>query len=445
MLEQRCWNHVANQAIPLVAALMLGNLSFKAPLFWRYVVSTAMIGGVAYAVKDQWENRDLEDELTRVEVWHDLRIKQEAVKFAALEQRILNPSNLEELAIEAIPELVREPVTTNSEQVTLSSAPKTPETSYKPISFKPDPMLDMFEKSEDSWLDTLINPSALLIYGGDGSGKTSMALELIRRRIAAGHTIVVLDPHANPEKWQGCKVKGGGLNFGEIVEAINNLHAVVKHRYEQIKAGKATECEFQPLTMVCEEMTDWAGEVENAGTLLKKAGNYRKVNVCLLMVSHGNALNNIGSPAGHFKQADNILTQLELLSQPGKDGKPTPARKGYLKRPNSSDRTFVRVPKFTTVPTPTQSTVAVQVRPTIAKDGFPPLHLACQTNDQVKEVVRLLRDNGEVADNELDMDKTNALTLFRDLIASYPKAFDYRSDGSHYYLTTTLDFKEWEL
>jgi len=211
---------------------------------------------------------------------------------------------------------------------------------------------------DDAWLDRLIAPSVLLVFGGDGSGKTSMALELLRRRQNAGHQTIALDPHASPDKWPGCDVVGAGLNFLKIESAIDSLMAIIKSRYEQIGSGEIAPCGFPPITFVLEEMTDWKASVSNAALLILKAGDYRKVNVHLLMVSHGDSLGQIGAPDGSSEVVKNVFTKLRLYSKPGDGGQPIPALRGELQYPLQAVQA-VQVPKLS--PPPRQTPEALSM------------------------------------------------------------------------------------
>jgi hypothetical protein len=201
------------------------------------------------------------------------------------------------------------------------------------------------EEKEDDWLDRLIAPSVLLIFGGDGSGKTSMALELLRRRKEYGHQLIAFDPHAHPNKWPDCQVVGDGLNFNKINASITQLQSIIKTRYEQIGSGEVAPCQFPPITFVMEEMTDWKSQVPNADLLITKAGDYRKINIHLVLVAHGDTMNQIGAPKGSNEVIKNCVTKLRLFSKPSREGNPIPAMRGELAFPLSNP-VSVKVPKF---------------------------------------------------------------------------------------------------
>jgi len=217
-------------------------------------------------------------------------------------------------------------------------APKT-----QPEEWEPD-AIDLHAPDE-SWIDSLLRPSVLLVYGSDGSGKTSMARELLARRQAANHQTFALDPHSHPGKWGTCEVIGAGMGHKAIAAFVGRLQAIIKDRYERISSGEVAPGSFRPISIVCEELTDWAGEVTNSDLLLAKAGHYRKANVHLILVSHGDKLGQLGSPKGFADMANRILTKLKLESKPGHDGEPIPAFKGLLTQPNCQPVPVV-VPRF---------------------------------------------------------------------------------------------------
>lgn len=224
------------------------------------------------------------------------------------------------------------------------------------------------EEKEDDWLDRLIAPSVLLIFGGDGSGKTSMALELLRRRKEHGHQLIAFDPHAHPNKWPDCQVVGDGLNFNKINASITQLQSIIKTRYEQIGSGEVAPCQFPPITFVMEEMTDWKSQVPSADLLITKAGDYRKINIHLVLVAHGDTMNQIGAPKGSNEVIKNCVTKLRLFSKPSREGNPIPAMRGELAFPLSNPIS-VKVPKFNHA-IPTETVVSPNITESTFNEGF---------------------------------------------------------------------------
>jgi hypothetical protein len=299
--------------------------------------------------------------------------------------RALQASTLVQPIAQPQPQSIQEPGQTRGGSFDRAAASESPGTGwgdYEPRPTQPIAQTPIAHQSfslqsepDDAWLDRLIAPSVLLVFGGDGSGKTSMALELLRRRQNAGHQVIALDPHASPDKWPGCDVVGAGLNFPKIERAIDSLMSLIKQRYEQIGSGEIAPCGFPPITFVCEELTDWKASVSNAALLILKAGDYRKVNIHLLMVSHGDSLGQIGAPDGSSEVVKNCFTKLRLYSQPGSDGRPIPAMKGEMAYPLQAP-IAVSVPRFgqrqPETPQPNPETATAQtISPDIAdRFGF---------------------------------------------------------------------------
>src|SRR4028118_839992 len=65
------------------------------------------------------------------------------------------------------------------------------------------------DQTDSPKMPILTNYPSVLIYGAPGSGKTTFAEQEVKRRLAAGHRVIVCDPHAAYGAWQGCSVVGG--------------------------------------------------------------------------------------------------------------------------------------------------------------------------------------------------------------------------------------------
>ncbi len=190
--------------------------------------------------------------------------------------------------------------------------------------------LERIEQSDYSWVDELVTYPTVLVFGAPGSGKTSFARHLIHKRLELGHTVVALDPHNRVGKWSNCKVVGGGRNHRAIAQFISQVETeIINPRYQAYEQGQE---DFPPLTVVTEELTNWAINVEGSEKLIEFIPDYRKINVNLLMVAHSNTLGSLGGKAGFKKVLDSSMMQLELLAKPSKDpGKRVePAMLGWL-------------------------------------------------------------------------------------------------------------------
>jgi len=196
---------------------------------------------------------------------------------------------------------------------------------------------------DTNWVTSLLKYPYVLIYGAPGSGKTTFVQWLINQRIALGHSVFALDPHYEAGSWQFCEVKGAGLNYAEIDEFIARLTDLVKRRYMQRQHKRGLV--FEPITVLCEELTEWADNCEKVQQLIKKIPDYRKVGVHLLLVAHGRSLPSLGGVKGKRDMLDAALAELNLLVKTGDDGEATPLMKGLLKLPHKKPQE-VRIPNI---------------------------------------------------------------------------------------------------
>lgn len=196
-------------------------------------------------------------------------------------------------------------------------------------------------------LPNLTNYPAVLVYGAPGSGKTTFSAEEIKRRLKAGHRVIVCDPHASFGSWQGCEVFGAGLDYAAIDRQLAWFAAEVKRRYQAI-ATQPSPC-FQPLTLIADEFTNWAKRCESAGEFFQTCvTDIRKAEMYALIVSHTRTLAGLGDASGMAKLRDEALLEIELLGQLDPNtGRAVPKFEAWVKLPgqSSSDRTLVEIPR----------------------------------------------------------------------------------------------------
>ena len=94
----------------------------------------------------------------------------------------------------------------------------------------------------------------VLIVGETGAGKSTTMRALLAHR----QQVVVLDPHAGPNDWQGAQVLGGGRNFNQIGEFMDWMIDELSTRAEQRRSGQTS---FSPLTVATDEMPAIANEL----------------------------------------------------------------------------------------------------------------------------------------------------------------------------------------
>ncbi len=197
-------------------------------------------------------------------------------------------------------------------------------------------------------MPVLTNYPSVLIYGAPGSGKTTFAEQEVKRRLEAGHKVIVCDPHAAYGAWVGCEVVGGGMDYKAIDAKLEWFAAEVRRRYKIIETHPNPT--FQPLTLCCDEFTNWAGRCSAAGEFFQSAlSDIRKAKMFGLIVSHTRTMAGLANAAGMAKLRDEALLEVELLGQQcPKTGNAVPRYEAVIKLPGMplNKRFILQVPKL---------------------------------------------------------------------------------------------------
>lgn len=190
-------------------------------------------------------------------------------------------------------------------------------------------------ESRYPWLEKMIGYCTILLYGPPGSGKTTMALHIISERVKRGHAVVVLDSHNQRGKWGNLPVYGGGKNYEEIVAFLSEFTNEVDRRYQEYNEGKQ-EAEFEKMTIVVEEFTNWSDKVANATNIPDLIPDARKVGIYLLMVAHSDTLSSLGGKAGSKDRIEQATMSLGMKAKEDPHGlePAVPAMKGDFKPPS---------------------------------------------------------------------------------------------------------------
>lgn len=195
------------------------------------------------------------------------------------------------------------------------------------------------------WWGDVLDARLLLICGPQGSGKTSLALRLLADRASQGHQVQVLDPHAAKGQWP-YKTIGAGKDYRAIDAAIKDWIEGVEGHYRAI-AQDASAPTPTPQTLLAEELTQWADEVESAPKMVRVAcSDIRKAKRYLVAVSHGRTLATIGGAKGYRSTIDNAAMVLELDRAADELGAST----GRLYRPGNPEPIRVAIERW--APTP---------------------------------------------------------------------------------------------
>lgn len=199
-------------------------------------------------------------------------------------------------------------------------------------------------------LPNMTNYPSVLVYGAQGSGKSTFAGNEINKRIAAGHRVIVLDPHAAYGAWAGCEVIGAGMDYVAIDSKLKYFADEVQRRYKAIASQPNPR--FQPLTFVCDEFTNWASRCNNSGEFFKTAlSDIRKAQMFALIVSHVRTMPGLGDAKGLAALRDEALLEIELLGELDPvTGKAVPRFEALVKLPGQSlgDRALVKIPRNAT-------------------------------------------------------------------------------------------------
>lgn len=205
------------------------------------------------------------------------------------------------------------------------------------------------DRTTDPKMPVLTNYPSVLIYGAPGSGKTTFAEQEVKRRLEAGHRVIVCDPHAAYGAWAGCEVVGGGMNYAAIDAKLEWFAEEVRRRYKIIESQPNPT--FQPLTLCCDEFTNWAGRCSAAGEFFQSAlSDIRKAKMFGLIVSHTRTMAGLANAAGMAKLRDEALLEVELLGQQcPRTGNAIPRYEAVVKLPGMplNKRFILQVPKLT--------------------------------------------------------------------------------------------------
>jgi hypothetical protein len=197
-------------------------------------------------------------------------------------------------------------------------------------------------------MPVLTNYPSVLIYGAPGSGKTTFAEQEVKRRLEAGHKVIICDPHAAYGAWAGCEVVGGGMDYAAIDAKLEWFANEVRRRYKIIESQPNPT--FQSLTLCCDEFTNWAGRCSAAGEFFQSAlSDIRKAKMFGLIVSHTRTMAGLANAAGMAKLRDEALLEVELLGQKcPKTGDAVPRYEAVIKLPGMpfNKRFLLQVPRL---------------------------------------------------------------------------------------------------
>lgn len=212
------------------------------------------------------------------------------------------------------------------------------------------------DQASNSQMPDLTWYPSVLIHGVPGAGKTFFVEQEVKKRLAEGHQVVVLDPHAAYGQWEGCEIVGTGMDYEAIDVKLRWFRKQVKDRYKE--RSSVPNPTFKPLTIVGEEFTNWECNCEESDEHYRTCNSdIRKVECHSIIVSHLVTQAGLGGGKGLAKMRVGMI-EVELLGifNPATK-RATPKFEALVKLPGQSqaDRTLVKLikhsdPKNATVP-----------------------------------------------------------------------------------------------
>ena len=152
-------------------------------------------------------------------------------------------------------------------------------------------------------LSALDNVQRCLIVGASDAGKTTLLQWLVSRRVQ-NSKVIIIDPHAYPQKWRGCIVVGTGRNYPEIDRALDALIRLMTKRYDEIGKGIVAEQAHPRITILIDEWRAIVQNVKGAGDAIKALlTESRKAAFSVFVASHSDRAKPLGL-AGEYDLKD---------------------------------------------------------------------------------------------------------------------------------------------
>lgn len=209
------------------------------------------------------------------------------------------------------------------------------------------------------WVDELERFGSFLVYGVPGCGKSSFVNWVMQRRAAMGHFISVCD----------CSV----MEYEQVNDCLRSFLDEANARFQLLKENPLAE--FDSVSLLCEDFTDWFGKVPVATDLFLMAmENLGALNMSVVFVTHDRIVSELfrpraGFPSGVSEQvflgidysraaafSQSLFkavnrpgrldwVELELMAKPGDRGVLIPKMEGFLKVP-FQDRKLIKIAPF---------------------------------------------------------------------------------------------------
>ncbi len=163
-------------------------------------------------------------------------------------------------------------------------------------------------------LPALDNVQRCLIVGASDSGKTTLLQWLVSRRLQSSK-VIVIDPHAYPDKWPGCVVVGTGRNYLEIDRALEALVRLMTKRYDEIGKGVVAEQGHTRITILIDEWRAIVYNVKGASEAIKALlTESRKAAFSVFVASHSDRAKPLGLEGEYDLKDGFAVVRLSMIN-----------------------------------------------------------------------------------------------------------------------------------
>ena len=198
---------------------------------------------------------------------------------------------------------------------------------------QPAQNVDRFEEIRS----LLLSIPTLLIYGSQGSGKTSKGGWLAAEHMKLGHLVLLVNPLAKWKFFEGIKTYGKGINFKDAADGIMQFVDEANRRLRLSGTSDYNPFNEPHWVLLCDEMTNWEAKMPlDVMTALIEVCTQllRQANMSVIFTSHGKTLTCFGGKQAGNGKADVLKRQFTMLrcvskSDPNIEGGKTCA--GYAK------------------------------------------------------------------------------------------------------------------
>lgn len=233
---------------------------------------------------------------------------------------------------------------------TITAIASTPEPT--PVMWDEDPMPEAYDpepvETNDPYEYTkdLLNYPSILLWGGQGAGKTSAAGWIVKERCKLGHKVTILDPHREFGQWEGLECVGDGMDYEAIDTELLEFTETIKSRYKE--RAKRPGYNPRPITFVADEFTQWGSKCKHAAKFFEEAvTDIRKINMHVIFIAHSRSMTALGGSKGLSATRDAGLFEFNPIAKLDETtGKARPSGKGRLRYPGEDQWLDVLVPEW---------------------------------------------------------------------------------------------------